>query len=581
MSNQLLTLCGACLCLLVSIGCSGEGSSQDIGSTPPKGVPPGSPPGTPPAGSPPTDDTLKPDPTAMPPASDSCTAQGIESPRLALRMRTASEFRHVVADLFPMLGQVEMTFSAQGSVGPFDANVHLDDLTKARVIDYQQAAEALGARAKDLGMKKVAGCQDASDTACRDAWITRVAKGAYGRALGASEHQALVGLYQEGEAQESAGGGVRYVIEAVLQSPNFLIDYEEFRAGERFDGEEIARRLARVLWQSRPDDELLRAAGRGELDSAQGIETQVRRMLEHEHAKRGLRRMILEWFHLSSLAYDLEGSPLPWESFEQETTQFVDHVLWQQGGSMAELLTARYTFVDQDLAKFYGLDEAAAGLTPGIFAKVALKPGGLRRGLLTQGAVLGRWPGDAKSVHLGYDVLQSVLCASPPDPPMDIAPTPFPEGTSARVKAENRMSDDPDRDDDNCYACHLPMEGIGLTFDPFDRFGQVRTHDEHGNTLNAQGEVFFTPDIDGVVEGPEELTQKLAISSATTRCVARHLTIYALQRKSSSDQDICLARQVERALMDHDGRLIEGLIAVLISDLFRRDTPTDLTESPQ
>jgi len=480
-----------------------------------------------------------------------------------MRRLTEAQYNNTVHDLFDHIDPPDQSFPAGGKVGRFSANVS-QSVSSRLATQYRTAAESIAERAvEDVGA--LTGC-DTVDRECAAEFIRAFGRRAYRRPLTDEEQTRFVNVFASANDQWDANVGIRLVVEGMLQSPNFLYRIEEGEpVGDNYvelTDYELASRLSYLLWNSAPDAKLLEAAEAGTLSDPAELERQARRMLEDQRARETLRHIAMQWLginHLDRLTVpDDAFDETMRESMRQSTVAFLDEVLWKGSGSLRELLTAEFAFVDDEMASVYGVESPGGD---GMVKKDMSEH--KRQGVLTQPAVLAAHAGGAPSVYRGRFVQDALLCNSPPPPPdkLDDPPETH-EGQHPRERANDRMSHK------QCGTCHKPMEGIGLTFNQFDALGRFRTEDDHGNRLDDTGRAYaFTGD-DTEIDGVSDLTRRLVDSGRVQRCMSRHMFNYAFARHASSD-DGCTVEKLRNALEESNYNLKEMLVAITQTAAFR------------
>jgi hypothetical protein len=397
---------------------------------------------------------------------------------------------------------------------------------------------------------------------------------AFRRPLEPAEREALVGLFELGRTDVGFAEGIRLVIQAALQSPQFLYHLElglPAPDGEdvvALGGYELASRLSYFLWDSMPDDELLTAAGDGGLDTPQALREQAERMLDDPRAGDAIASFHHQWLHLDGLAH-LEKNAEAYPAFDpalrdamaQETTRFADWVIRADDGRLETLLTASYSFVDGPLFALYGI-EAPADHDPSL--PLALDPT-QRAGLLTQPSVLATHAHADQSspVHRGKLVRENVLCTplAPPPPEVDVVPPPVDPNATTRERFDQHRSDP------TCAGCHELIDPLGFGFEHYDGIGAWRDTDA-GKPVDATGQVVATEDIDGAFDGAVELAQRLAQSEQVRTCVAEQWFGFAFGRPPA-EADACSFDTMAVAFAESDHDIRELLLALVMTDAFR------------
>ena len=416
----------------------------------------------------------------------------------------------------------------------------------------------------------VASAPRSAPDACATRFIERLGAKAFRRALTPEERDALLALYEQVE-EKGEGQGVGIVVEAILQAPSFLYLHEAVPAqgeGSRaLSDQEIAQRMASLLWRALPDEALNEAAARGDLRDAQKREAQARRMLTDGRARVALRELVFQWLGLGDRRSEsLEVDSLTAkqalalsDAMVEESSAFVEHVLAHGSGSYKELLTAPYTFIEAPLADHYGVDLARAEKISDKTYRVSLED---RTGLLHHASFLSV-NHHSDLIRRGQVLRTALLCQEIDLPPeaVDTASIVTREGESQRSIAGKRLADPV------CGGCHRLMDPLGLTFDVFDASGMYRDVDEHGNALSPHGELVDAAELDGELADSHELVLRLADSEQVRSCVAKHLFAYSFARPDSPD-DQCALETIDAALTRHDGDLREALVAITQLDAF-------------
>ncbi len=362
---------------------------------------------------------------------------------------------------------------------------------------------------------------------------------------------------------------VRAALVAVLVSPRFLyrVEHDADEGTRALDGHETATRLAAFLWASVPDEALLDAAASGALDDADGVSRQVDRMLRDARSSRLAASFAAQWLQLRRLdAAAPDPARFPdWDdaladSMRRESEAFFEAVL-RERRPIAELLDADFTFVDERLARHYGI----AGVQGDALRRVAIPPhlAGVRGGLLGQGAslVATSMPTRTSPVVRGKWVLEALLATppSPPPPGVDSIDEAVRDGRAKSVREQLELH----RSKRACQVCHEPMDGLGFALENYGPTGAWR-ESEDGAPIDARAE------LPGGVrfEGPGGLRARLLEGDAFRRGLARHLATYALGRGlTDADRD---AVDALSAALPADADLHALIHAIARDDLFLR-----------
>jgi mono/diheme cytochrome c family protein len=317
---------------------------------------------------------------------------------------------------------------------------------------------------------------------CAPAIVAELARRAYRRPPAKVETAALLKLVSQVQRQgDSFEEGIRTAVQAVLLSPNFLFRIERDAApGDAvysLSDYELASRLSYFLWNSMPDDELLRAAGEHRLHQPAALEAQVRRMLENPKSAGLVDNFAAQWLNLRLLDRKKPDPALfptvddeLLDAMRQETTLFVSAIV-REDRSVLDLIDGPFTFVNGPLARYYGL----TGVDGDEFRRVGLD-GEQRSGVVTQGSVLtlSSYANRTSPVIRGKWVLDTLLGTAPPPPPPDV---PALLETNLGTDASLRQRLEQHRANASCAVCHNQMDPIGFGLENYDASGGWRTKD--------------------------------------------------------------------------------------------------------
>jgi mono/diheme cytochrome c family protein len=365
---------------------------------------------------------------------------------------------------------------------------------------------------------------------CMARIVSDVARRAFRRPVTTRELKPYVELAELAQRQEgSFDEGLVVGLQALLVSPDFLFRIEHDRAGngpQAVSQHELATRLSYFLWASMPDAELRRAADAGTLRKREVLEAQVRRMLQDPKARSIASQFGGQWLQfrgLESIVRDRDRYPEFDDylrlSMRRETELFVDAVV-REDRSILDFLNGRYTYLNERLARHYGLD----GISGPAFRRVELTDP-RRGGVLTQASVLtvSSYATRTSPVMRGKWVLENLLDAPPPPPPADV-----PNLDEAAIGASASMREQLEihRANPTCASCHRRMDPLGFGLENFDAVGAWREIDGKF-PIDASGQL---PD-GRTFTGPEELRAILSGNEdAFARCVTSKLLTYALGR---------------------------------------------------
>jgi len=406
--------------------------------------------------------------------------------------------------------------------------------------------------------------------------VTKIIEPAGRRLLRGPVSKEEVARYCGISTSVAAAGGdfeeaVRYILEAMLQSPRFLyrIEHQQGDGSARsLDPFELASRLSFILWGGPPDDALLAAAEKGQLDRA-GVESHARRMLQDRRAIDRSRQFISEWLHLGRLE-NLRPDPKRFPGWDvrlaadmrEETLAFFEEIAWKQNRPLSDLLNAPVTFVTPRLAKHYGLPlDKPLDDDKVIRVDLSNVPG--RGGLLTQGSVLTVGGDEASMVARGLFVMHELLRGVVRDPPpgTDTTPTPSRPGLTQRLVAEQRIASR------NCTGCHAKFEPLAFGLEKFDGLGALHETDEHGNTLRDDGSVLFPGDEQPVpYRSSRELMDLLSRSDRVRESLTWKITQFSLGRPLRAE-DVPVVTEIHRAAQQTGGTYPGLMTAIVTSDL--------------
>lgn len=409
--------------------------------------------------------------------------------------------------------------------------------------------------------------------------LERIVRRAYRRPVGEEEMGRVMAFFRDGAA-EGAGfeAGIENAIGAVLVSPQFLFRVEADPAGAasgtiyRVSDAELASRLSFFLWSSLPDDELIEAAARGELRKPEVLERQVKRMLADERARALVTNFASQWLHLrklESVIPDLRLFPNfddnLRQAFREETERFIGSV-FREDRPVTELLSADYTFVNERLAKHYGIPHVYGSH----FRKVALT-GDLkaqRGGLLRHGSVLTvtSYATRTSPVIRGHWILANLVGAPPPPPPPDV-PSLDDNTVSAALPIRARLAKH--RENPSCASCHNVMDPVGFALENFDAVGRWRATEER-KPVDATGGLPDGRVAVGVGELERGLLERPELFAGT---LAEKMLIFALGRGVEA-HDAPAVREIVRRARVEDFRFSALVLGVVNSTPFQmRKTP--------
>lgn len=489
-----------------------------------------------------------------------------------MRRLSNQEYRNTINDLLGHIPGVsdEMerltrSFPSEPESLGFRNAAHMLTVPALMAQNYMDAAEGI-AEFVAARTSSLLPCTT-EDKACATQFITEFGKRVYRRPLSDEEVARYEKLYDTALAEYDFSTAIEWIVFTFLQATPFLhrMEFGASSSGTttKPSAYETASRLSYLIWQSMPDDELFAAAEAGQLETPEQIEAQARRMLAHPKAER-LLEYFDQWLDIDALV-GLERDPniyadLPDELpdlLREESRAFVASVLNSPTGSLQELFTAPYTFVNAELASHYGLPAPKGNGFQRVDA-----PG--RSGILTQGMMLAHdRPARTSIVRRGLKIRTDVLCQLVPAPPPDVEFNL--EALGENLTQRERLA--LHRKEQGCAGCHSLMDPIGVAFEGFDAVGRPRTVDEQGMPIVIDAQLLNTRDADGPVANPVELGERLAQSEEVRDCYVTQTFRFFYGRDRQSSDKCTMARLVV-AFRDSNYSLSELIVALTQTDAF-------------
>ena len=425
----------------------------------------------------------------------------------------------------------------------------------------------------------------AEEPDCARRIIDGLATRAFRRPVDAAEVDGLMGLYERGAAERGFDIGVRTALQGVLASPDFIFRFEDVSAGDaarngmRPIGDvALASRLSFFLWGRLPDAELIEVAAEGRLSDPDIFEAQVERMLADPRADALGTRFAAQWLRLQDLD-KIHPDALRYPDFydqlardmKRETVTFFN-ALMREDGSLWDLLTADYSYLNERLARHYGIP----GVTGENFRRVRYTEEA-RRGVLGHGSVLTltSHANRTSPVLRGKWVMEVLMGTPPPPPPPDV-----PELDATAEASDGRFLTvrerlERHRANPMCNSCHRFIDPIGIALENFDVTGTWRVRDA-GTLVETLGELY-----DGTpLHGPGDLRAALLRRpESLARNFAEYLMAYALGRRIEH-YDMPAVWSVARAAGEDEYRLSAFVREVVRSDPFRMSKADAVVEEP-
>jgi hypothetical protein len=452
-----------------------------------------------------------------------------------------------------------------------------------------------GTRPKDTASRRqILTCQptnESEEVGCAKKIISSVATRAYRRPAVDADFENLLSLYQKGRNRGGFEDGIELALENILADPEFIFRSEADPQGAKADQPyrisdlELASRLAFFLWSGPPDAELLNLASQGKLKDPKVLEQQTRRMLADGRSYELVKNFAGQWLQLRNLP---STAPITQmfpdfddnlrQAFRTETEMFCESIL-RDDRSVLDLLNGDYTFVNERLARHYGIPNVYGSQ----FRRVQLT-GELdaRRGLLGKGAIqlLTSVPDRTSPVQRGKWVLMNILGVIPPDPPPNVPllrqsdkmanGQPVPLEISMRERMEEH------RANAACASCHKMMDPIGFAMENFDAVGKWRTT-EFGKRLDVSGELSDGKKLDG----PAGLRGALLrYSPQFVRVTTEKLLTYALGR-GAEYYDMPAVRMIARDAALTNFRLSSLIVGIVQSAPFQMNMKVEQATTPR
>lgn len=481
---------------------------------------------------------------------------------------THTQYDNAVRALTGLDVRPSADFPADQNQAGFDRGIDLqvgDALGKG----YRGAAESIAAAVvgNAAAFSRVVGCDPGGGDTCARTFIAGFGRRVFRRPLTEGERNDYFALFGMGPALVDGTAsdfhkGVQTVVEAMLQSPNFVYRVELATQQSSglvvLGGYELASRLSFFLVNGPPDDVLLDAAEAGQLATVEGVAAQARRLVGTEAAKETVRDFHHQWLQMDTFPNKLTKDPARYPTvtpdlgpvLAQETERFIAEITFAQGKGFQSLVTAPFTFVNNVTAPIYGV----SGSFTAALQKVDLNPA-QRAGLFTQIGFLAThaYSNQSSPIHRGVYILRNVLCGQLQDPPPDIPDLP-PLQPTQTTRQQVHMHTAPGA----CMGCHhLAINPIGYGFEHYDAVGAYRTT-ENGATIDASGmltgTVSGTPFNDGV-----SASAAIAAAPEARNCYAATWSRYAFGRAETTG-DACAIKALGANLASDDYKVTDLMV---------------------
>ena len=466
--------------------------------------------------------------------------------------------------------------------GPFNAGGATGTTSRERVFICSPPARS--ALRRDAPANAGASVSTPEETACAERIVRKLARRAYRRELTNADVAPLMAFYERGRKESGLPGGaqgakvgfdrgIELALRAVLVSPKFVFRTEQDSAGvapsqpHRISDSELASRLSFFLWSSIPDEELLDVAASGRLRQPAVLERQVRRMLADPRSRSLIGNFAAQWLQFRNLRSTTPDKNLfpdfddnLRQSFERELELFVGSIA-DEDRSVLDLLTADHTFVNERLARHYGIPNVYGSR----FRRVMVQEDA-RKGLLGKGGILlvTSHADRTSPVVRGKWILENLIGTPPSPPPAEVQA--FPEN-DPRAPQTVRARMERHRASPQCAGCHRVMDPLGLAMENFDAVGKWRTR-EAGATIDASGELGDGTRVDGVVALRSALLARPEVLVGT---FTEKLMTYGLGR-GLEYYDMPAVREIIRSAGPDDYRFGSLVLAIVRSVPFQMRT---------
>ncbi len=476
---------------------------------------------------------------------------------LRLRRLTNLEYQRTVAAVLAVDVPEAADFVSDEKEAGFAANA-VAAISDVQLERYVNAGEAVAGRVVLEQPAKLSSCA-ASDAACSAAWLKGLATRAYRRPPTSDELDQLTTKHAEFVTQWGVADADRMLVETLLLAPQFLYHAP---VSEGAPEHALAARLSYFLTSGPPDDELLASVDGLDLFDAEVLTTQARRLLASEAGQAARESFFGQWLNLERLtAGDKDTTVFPdWSpelraSMLEETRRFTEYVVSSKGGVPA-LLSSTQSFIDEPLAKLYGVSDRYTGSG---FQQLEL-PSDQRAGILTQASFLAGHSHQVETswVLRGEFIRRRLLCQELPPPPGNV---------NSSVPNDSSREATP-----ACWGCHVNMDPIGQSFDRYDALGRYGELDADGQPIPTAGDLIDSEgrfDVGGPFDDPVSLAKRLAESRSVSDCVTLSMFRFAHRRREQTDE-ACELQRLQEDFASNGRDFGELMVAIALSDGFVR-----------
>jgi hypothetical protein len=481
-----------------------------------------------------------------------------------LRMLTRREYENTINDLLGVDVDTA-TIPVEPRVKGFDDNAAAMVVTDRHMDAYLGLAEDVTERALTEHRADLLKC-DPSAAECKRQFVTDLGLRAFRRPLTDDEIDNFLGAF----TGVSFDDGLRIATGAMLISPNFLYRWE-VGAGGTLSSYETASALSYMFWGTMPDDALFAAAADDALATPEEISAQARRLLADPRSRPQVNDFATQWLRTDGLTANKDTSIYPGFTDEirndmaEEQRRFVEHVIFEQNGSFADLFTADYLYANGSLAQFYGLSSQGND-----WQEYPVTDDSGRGGLLGLGAVLASHAhsNESSPIKRGVFVRTRLLCQdlSPPPPDVDATPPGLDPSLTTRERFARHTADPA------CSGCHQFIDGVGFGFEGFDGVGARRTI-ENGLPVDMSGNVVGLEGFDKPTQQSfndvRDLSAMLAGSETAQACMPLQFFRYA-RGYTETAYDACTINNLQLDFKNGELNIQDMLVAVTASPVFTK-----------
>jgi hypothetical protein len=481
---------------------------------------------------------------------------------------------HLVAAAFPK----KPTFLLETGRQPYQAHFNMDRHPRITPAVYSISVNGpynANGPGDTPSRRRIFVCQPANsgeEDACAKRIFGSLARRAYRRPVTDGDLEVPIKFFKDARAGGSFDTGIEMGLRSILVNPEFLFRVEQdpngvaSNAAYRISDLELASRLSFFLWSSIPDDELLAVAIEGKLRTRGVLDQQVRRMLADERSRTLVTNFADQWLYLRNLASsnpDMRAfagfDDNLRRAFRRETELFFESII-REDRSVLDLLAADYTFLNERLAKHYGIPNVYGSR----FRRVELGEGAHRGGLLRHGSILTvtSYGNRTSPVIRGKWILDNILGLAPPPPPNDVPALKDVKGVEKAVSMRERMAQH--RANPACAGCHSIMDPVGFAMENYDAVGRWRTH-ERGKPIDTSGGLPDGSKFEGVSGLQKALLSRPEVFVHT---MTEKLLTYSLGR-GVEFYDAPAVRKVVRESRDRNYRFSSLVLGIVNSTPFQ------------